>query len=96
MEVQDAKFEIFIISVAAGNSLEQSDFAIHHLDFACTNWVFIPVQYKRLPCFELSRSIYQYGNSARRGLIDPKTGGFLPDVGRGYIDPSTGRFIPKQ
>ncbi|MBX9914096.1 MAG: DUF4124 domain-containing protein [Pseudomonadaceae bacterium] len=30
------------------------------------------------------------------GIIDPRTGKFYPDVGAGYIDNETGRFIPKQ
>jgi hypothetical protein len=49
MEMEYSQLKIFIIPVAAGKTLKQSDFAVHNLQFACTDTMLVPVEYKQFP-----------------------------------------------
>lgn len=46
--MEDAEFEVFIISVAAGLSLQLADFSVHHLQFTGADAMFMPIQDKGL------------------------------------------------
>jgi len=57
--VEDTKFEVFIVSIAAGLALEHADFAVHYFQFSGVDGMFVPIQDKRVPHVEFSCSIYQ-------------------------------------
>lgn len=49
MEVEDSEVEVFFISIAVGIALEGLDSAVHGLQFAGADAMFIAVQDKSLP-----------------------------------------------
>ena len=71
MEVEDTKFEVFIISVAASLSLEHADLSVHNFQFAGADRMFVPIEDERLPDHQLACGIYQDSYLAALCFLNP-------------------------
>ncbi len=49
MQIEDSEFEIFVVAVAVGVTLQDSDLAVDCVQLSRADTVFVPVQDKWLP-----------------------------------------------
>ena len=49
MQVEDSEFEILVVPIAVGVTLEGSDLAVEDFQLCSADAVFVPVQNERLP-----------------------------------------------
>ena len=49
MQIEDSEFEIFVVAIALGVTLQGSDLTVDHFQLSGADTVFVPVQDKGLP-----------------------------------------------